>query len=153
MFLQNQQGFHSNKWDRSGLVVESTGNNQYRVKVDRSQRLTLRNRRFLQVYTPTIANELQPAMTSPPPYSMLGPGISQAAPAPCEDSTCNISPLPPTTIKLHPTQIPMLDPPLDMADSGAAIQEPHSPSFRLNTAARTVNSDHRNYTNPRQADG
>lgn len=65
------------------------GNNQYRVKVDRSQRLTLRNRRFLQVYT-LIANELQPAMTSPPLYSVLGPGISQAAPAPCEGSTSTL---------------------------------------------------------------
>ena len=47
----------------------------------------------------------------------------------------------------------MLDPPLDRADSGATMQEPQSLSFRLNTAARTVNGDHRNHTNPRQADG
>lgn len=63
VFLQNQRGFHSNKWDRSGLVVESMGNNQYKVKVDRSQRLTLRNRHFWQVYTPTIANDCQRTTT------------------------------------------------------------------------------------------
>ena len=42
----------SHKWDRSGTVVESTGHDQYRVKVDRSGRLTLRNRRFLRAYRP-----------------------------------------------------------------------------------------------------
>ena len=31
---------------RSGTIVESTGHDQYRVKVDGSRRLTLRNRRF-----------------------------------------------------------------------------------------------------------
>lgn len=141
VFLQNQQGLHSNKWDRSGLVVESMGNNQYRAVQGESRQITMteRNRRFLQVYT-LIANELQPAMTSPPLYSALGP--VKAAPAPCEDCTRNISPLPPTTIELHPTQIPILDPPLDRADSGATIQEPQPLSFRLNKATRTVNGDH-----------
>ena len=49
VFLQNQQGRNPNKWDRSGLVVESVGHDQYRVKMDGSGRLTLRNRRFLRV--------------------------------------------------------------------------------------------------------
>ena len=53
VFLQNQQGPNPTKWDRSGLVVESAGHDQYRVKVDGSGRITLRNRRFLRSYTPT----------------------------------------------------------------------------------------------------
>ena len=52
VFLQNQQGHHPTKWDRSGTVVESTGHDQYRVKVDGSGRLTLQNCRFLQAYPP-----------------------------------------------------------------------------------------------------
>lgn len=48
VFLQNQQGHHPTKWDRSGTVVESTGHDQYRVNVDGSGCLTLRNRRFLR---------------------------------------------------------------------------------------------------------
>ncbi len=45
VFLQNQHGPNPTKWDRSGLVVESLGHDQYRVKIDGSGRLTLRNRR------------------------------------------------------------------------------------------------------------
>ena len=52
VFLQNQQGNHPTKWDRSGTVVESPGYDQYRVKVDGSGRLTLHNRRFLRPYPP-----------------------------------------------------------------------------------------------------
>ena len=52
VFLQNQQGPNPTKWDRSGVVMESPGHDQYRVKVDGSGRLTLRNRRFLRAYTP-----------------------------------------------------------------------------------------------------
>ena len=52
VFLQNQQGPHPTKWDRSGVIVESLSHDQYPVKVDGSGRLTLRNRRFLRAYTP-----------------------------------------------------------------------------------------------------
>ena len=36
VFLQNQHGTSLTKWDRSGIVVESLGHDQYRVKVDGS---------------------------------------------------------------------------------------------------------------------
>eukprot|EP00794_Sanderia_malayensis_P015539 gene15539-17124_t len=67
---RNQCGPHPAKWDRSGLVVESLGNDPYRVKVDRSGRLRLWNRRFLRAYTP-FATELPqaayiPFATEPP---------------------------------------------------------------------------------------
>ena len=67
VFLQNQQGTSPSKWDRSGIVVESLGHDQYRVKVDGSGRLTLRNRRFLRAYTPaTQSIELLPMVPSSP---------------------------------------------------------------------------------------
>ena len=47
IFLQNQQGQNPTKWDRSGVAVESAGHDQFRVKVDGSGQITLRNRRFL----------------------------------------------------------------------------------------------------------
>ena len=53
VFIQNQQGASLNKWDRSGVVVECLPHDQYRVKVDGSGRLTLRNRRFLRAYSPS----------------------------------------------------------------------------------------------------
>ena len=67
VFIQNQQGTHPNKWDRSGVVVESPGHDQYRVKVHGSGRLTLRNRRFLRAYTPATPSIPLKLMPSPQP--------------------------------------------------------------------------------------
>ena len=70
VFLQNQQGPSPTKWDRSGVVVEAPGHDQYRVKVDGSGRLTLCNRRFLRAYT--LANpsiDQRPKAHQPPPFN------------------------------------------------------------------------------------
>ena len=67
VFIQNQQGTHPTKWDRSGIVVETLGQDQHCVKVDGTGRLTRRNRRFLRAFRPvtltiaprqTVANSL-----------------------------------------------------------------------------------------------
>ena len=52
VFLQNQHGSHPNKWDRSGVVMEALGHEQYCVKVDGTGRITNRNRRFLRAFQP-----------------------------------------------------------------------------------------------------
>ena len=62
VFVQNQVGNHPTKWDKSGVIVESTGNDQYLVKIDGSGRVTLRNRRFLRSYTPA-----SPTISTPMP--------------------------------------------------------------------------------------
>ncbi|XP_048589654.1 uncharacterized protein LOC125573262 [Nematostella vectensis] len=85
VFIQNQQGPHPNKWDRSGMVVESPGHDQYRIKVDGSGRLTLRNRRFLRAYTPATPTPDHQYRTPPPP-----PRSPECQP------TLNSSPSPPT---------------------------------------------------------
>nr|XP_033946685.1 uncharacterized protein LOC117452278 [Pseudochaenichthys georgianus] len=55
----------------SGIVVESPGHDQYRIRVDGSGRLTLRNRRFLRAYTPaTPCAREQPAVPLPPPAAL-----------------------------------------------------------------------------------
>ena len=46
--IQNQTGRSSNKWDKTGLVVQVGANDQYVVKVRGSGRLTLRNRKYLR---------------------------------------------------------------------------------------------------------
>ena len=51
VFVQNQAGSHPTKWDRSGIVVDTEGNDQYLVKIDGSGRLSRRNRRFLRRFT------------------------------------------------------------------------------------------------------
>ena len=52
VIIQNQQGRFPRKWDKSGIVVEVKDFDQYVVKVSGSGRLTLRNRKFLRLYTP-----------------------------------------------------------------------------------------------------
>ena len=79
VFLQNQKGPSANKWDRSGVVVEDAGHDQYRIKVDGSGRVTLRNRRFLRAYTPATPS-IQPDLL--PPLQPLPQRIEQAQPIP-----------------------------------------------------------------------
>ena len=50
--IHNQRGKDALHWDKSGIVVESLGNQQYAVKVKGSGRVTLRNRRFLWIIQP-----------------------------------------------------------------------------------------------------
>ena len=42
--IQNQSGTHPNKWDKTGVVLQVKEHDQHIVRVDRSRRLTLRNR-------------------------------------------------------------------------------------------------------------
>ena len=72
VFIQNQTGADPTKWDRSGTIVESPGNDQYRVKVDGSG--SLRNRRFLRVFTPATPSTVPPVTTPPSP----GPVVDSA---------------------------------------------------------------------------
>ena len=50
--VQNQRGRNSTKWDKSGVVVECLPFNQYRVRIDGTGRITLRNRVALQRIIP-----------------------------------------------------------------------------------------------------
>ena len=57
VLVQNQVGPSANRWDKSGLVVADCGNSQYRVKLDGSGRITLRNRAFLKRIVPFQGRE------------------------------------------------------------------------------------------------
>ncbi|KXJ23386.1 Retrovirus-related Pol polyprotein from transposon opus [Exaiptasia diaphana] len=94
-FLQNQRGPHPNKWDRSGLVVESAGNDQYRVKIDGSGRLTLRYCCLLRAYTPiaTFSKQQLDNATHPPLYHQQPslPLIENSVPRPSQGAIDQIS--------------------------------------------------------------
>ena len=62
--LQNQHGNRPNKWNNTGFITEVLPHRQYRVVVDGSRRITLRNRRFLQKILP-VCRQWEPAITSP----------------------------------------------------------------------------------------
>ena len=52
VLLQNRYAPYPKRWMNSGIVVEVLPNCQYRIKVDGSNRVTLRNRRFIKKITP-----------------------------------------------------------------------------------------------------
>ena len=83
VIVQNQTGRFPNKWDKSGTVVETKGNNQYVVKVSGSGRLSLRNRRFLRKYT--LPSDVRPSIGFPP-------GLTTVPNVPTEDKLALVPP-------------------------------------------------------------
>ena len=64
--VQNQHGNHPKKWCNTGTVVEALPNRQYRVMVDGSRRITLRNRKFLRkLDTPPVRPSVIPLNPNP----------------------------------------------------------------------------------------
>ena len=62
--IQNGHGNHPKKWGLSGEIMEVLPHHKYRIKVDGSRRLTIRNRRFLKPYSPS-SNQVEDPSTSP----------------------------------------------------------------------------------------
>ena len=61
--VQNGKGSHPKRWDKTGRIMHKFPFRQYNVKIDGSNRLTLRNRKFLRKIDPVCAHR-------PPPQSM-----------------------------------------------------------------------------------
>ena len=58
VFIQNQTGNHPLRWDRTGLVIEVKQSDQYAVKVDGSDRVTLWNRKFLRNFDKIVVDHI-----------------------------------------------------------------------------------------------
>ena len=52
--MQNQDGHYPRRWTKTGRVVEKCGNRKYQIRVDGSNRVTTRNRRFLRKIYPVV---------------------------------------------------------------------------------------------------
>ena len=63
--IQNGNGSHPRRWDRTGRIMQKLPFRQYRVKVDGSNRVTLRNRKFLRKIDPVCAHSTSPKILSP----------------------------------------------------------------------------------------
>ena len=50
--VQNQLGNNPRRWDRRGVIVEVLPHRQYKILLDGSRRLTLRNRKFIRLFKP-----------------------------------------------------------------------------------------------------
>ena len=46
--IQNQTGNYPLRWDKTGVIIEAKGFDQYHVMMHGSRRITLRNRKFLR---------------------------------------------------------------------------------------------------------
>ena len=89
--VQNQHGNYPNRWDRTGLIVQKLPNRQYHVKMDGSNRLTLRNRKFLRKIDPVCSS---PAVTKFTDTSQLTHADESQKVAPAHPSS-SPAPLPP----------------------------------------------------------
>ena len=76
--IQNQHGTSPGKWDRTGEILQVGEHDQYVVRVDGSNRTTLRNRRFLRKFEPF--HVVTPAATqlqcTPSPNVVTSPTVS-----------------------------------------------------------------------------
>ena len=65
--IQNQRGNHPRRWNATGTVIDCLPHRQYKVVVDGSRRVTLRNRRFLRRISDTTRNTLDDGEPDLPP--------------------------------------------------------------------------------------
>ena len=85
--IQNQTGTRSTKWGSTGFITDALPHRQYRVVVDGSRRVTLRNRRFLKKIPPFCrqTEDMTPDLptTSPPvpTATMEDGGLRRLAPS------------------------------------------------------------------------
>ena len=137
VFLQNQHGPSPTKWDRSGIVVESLGHDQYRVKVDGSGRLTLRNRRFLRAYTP-VTPTIEPQPMVPPSLSNTARPTAQPPPMPLRSADFGSHPsMPPPPCQEKSTPLPPAPDPFDVT-----LDDPSAPTTEGPTLADHTPSGH-----------
>ena len=111
VLIQNQLGNHPKRWEKRGTVVEVLPHRQYKVRVDGSRRITLRNRQFLKHYKPLIVEDKPKPVISKPmketPDSSTHADILQShliptAPIP-QDDQCMLPNLVPVEEEVYTT--------------------------------------------------
>jgi len=140
--VQNQTGPHSNRWEKTGTIIEVKQHDQYVVRIDGSGRVTLRNRKFLRSYvpvcetrTPTFFNESRRFI--PCPLAATKTPTIQANPDTPLDS---FRTTPPTTPSVAVTPPPVSDlrtPPLPETLE-TTISEPPRRSTRVRRAPQKL---------------
>jgi hypothetical protein len=105
VMVQNQTGRHPLKWDKSGMVIEASPFDQYKVKMDGSGRVSVRNRRFLKQITPftAVAPPLPGHDQHTPRPAPPQPGPDQAPPTTPEQTA---DPDTSVTITTEPDTLP-----------------------------------------------
>ena len=86
---------HNRRWNRTGRIVEALADRQYRVRVDGSGRITLRNRRFLKLIQSKVSGTFIPSAMPPPPVPVPPTTHNPHVPLAPSPSTSHSRPLPP----------------------------------------------------------
>ena len=77
VLVQNQNGNNPRLWDKRGVIVEVLPFRQYRVMIDGSRRITLRNRKFLRAFTPVHSKQ---SLLATPQLQRSAPAHAEAPP-------------------------------------------------------------------------
>ena len=139
VYVQNLIGNNPLKWEKTGVIVETLPFRQYKVKLDGTGRVTLRNRKGLRKFTPFQARSgpIQ-SYLGDPTLSKSEPGNLQRVFQPTEFKT-------PQSIQVEPTQMKELSSPVNDT-TGETIPAPQqtspvvtpAPSAPVSTASPTV---------------
>ena len=78
VLIQNQTGPKPNRWSKTGRVVEDLGHRQFHIKIDGSNRITLRNRKFLKRILPVADTPQFEQYVMQPPIEVAAPSIPHA---------------------------------------------------------------------------
>ena len=68
--VQNLLGNNPLRWDKRGVIIEVLPNRQYRVKMDGSKRVSLRNRKHLRKFKPIVSEPQSLEFGSPTSVSL-----------------------------------------------------------------------------------
>ena len=129
--VQNQHGSLPRRWHTTGRVVEKLDHQQYRVRVDGSNRMTLRNRRFLR--------KILPVVDVPSQYQTPSPDLVQyheTAPNQANDSRDCLPPTPLTPTPIPPCEpntyveptLPLIVPPSPQLEVAPESSQPQPPA-------------------------
>ena len=103
--IQNQTGNRPAKWNNTGTIVEVRPHRQYRVMIDGSSSVTLRNRRFLRRIAATTRGNQHPPVVrrnipllqyehlQPPVSPLSQPTTRTTRPLPSARDTYNMDPI------------------------------------------------------------
>ena len=129
MQIQNQSGNKPRKWYATGVVVECLPNRQYRVLIDGSRRVTLRNRKFLKRIDPACRKRVSvepdtilPVSAEAPPNAVQGTPEERRATTPSIESKVATPQRPRAATRLLPRRI------ADESESSDQPSVPHQPS-------------------------
>ena len=65
VMVQNLLGNNPKRWDKRGIVLEVLPNRQYKIKMDGSRRISLRNRKHLKKFKPVVSEPNNPLVYGP----------------------------------------------------------------------------------------